>query len=133
MMDDSLYNELMTSCDERIACIKQDIKATHKKILFCLLADIKEPMEGCEVCLNWTEATLKIVQIEKMMYEAVHAQNKPLLPLLLKKFDECLVETCEISEAMVRVGITKEIRHLEYTKKTIPQHEFMTLLCELHS
>ena len=133
MIDETLYNELMKSCDERIACIKQNIKSTHGKILFCLLGNIEEPMEGNEIYLRWTQATLKIVQIEKMIYEAIYSQTKPFTSFLLKKFDECLVETCEISEALVRVGITKEIRHLEYTKKTIPQHEFMTLLCELHS
>ena len=99
MMDESSYSELMMSCDERIASKNRDIKATHKNILFCLLADIKEPMEICEVYMDWTEATLKIVQIEKMIYEAIYAQHKTLLPLLLKKFDECLVETCEIRPA----------------------------------
>jgi len=90
MIDETLHNELMKSCDERIACIKQNIKSTHGKILFCLLANIEEPMEGNEIYLRWTEATLKIVHIEKMIYEAIYSQTKPLLPLLLKKFDECL-------------------------------------------
>jgi len=68
MIDEPLYNELMKSCDERIACIKQNIKSTHGKILFCLLANIEETMEGNEIYLRWTQATLKIVQIEKMIY-----------------------------------------------------------------
>ena len=114
-----INDELIASCDERINSIQEDGK-------FLRTPDFSiEPKY--QNLINDNEISLKLVQVEKMIYKAIANKNTPrqLFSKLLSKYDDLLRISYDLSNNMVIDGLMTEKTYLEFCKNSLDQREWI--------
>jgi hypothetical protein len=74
-----------------------------------------------------------LIKVEKMMYNAMKNNNcnKEIYKHILKKYDELMCVSYDISANMSKNGVELEGEYLEYCKKSLDQREFIRKMCSV--
>ena len=115
--------EFIASCDERINSIQE-----HGKLLRTPDFSIEPKYQNV---INRNENSMKLVQVEKMIYKAVANKNTPrqLFSKLLSKYDDLLRISYDLSNNMVIDGLMTEGNYLEFCKNSLDQREYIKDAC----
>jgi hypothetical protein len=134
-------NKGLISCDQRINKMEKDKEkvvcaemiSSFSKIMIERLNDTKEDIKlenKYEGRVKYYENCIKLVQVEKLIYNALlKDNNNTIFPRLLNKYDELLGLSYDMSGNMVLLGIYKEGDYLEYCKRSLEQREYINSIC----
>ncbi len=123
-----MLSKCVASCDERIASIQEKLDSwrVYGKVLN--LVDLEMETKYQEKIQNY-ENNIKLVQVEKLLYNALAKDNRAIFPRLLSKYDELMGVSYDLSGNMVITGLTPEGDHLEYCNQSLSQREYIRKLC----
>lgn len=123
-----MLSKCVSSCDERIASIQEKLDSwrVYGKVLN--LVDLEMETKYQDNIQNY-ENNIKLVQVEKLLYNALAKGNRAIFPRLLSKYDELMGVSYDLSGNMVITGLTPEGDHLEYCNKSLAQREYIRKLC----
>jgi hypothetical protein len=118
----------VVSCDERIASIQKKLDSwrVYGKVLN--LVDLEMETKYQEKIQTY-ENNIKLVQVEKLLYNALAKDNRAIFPKLLSKYDELMGVSFDLSENMVITGLNLEGDHLDYCHQSLAQREYIKKLC----
>lgn len=131
----SAFQPVYADCDERIKKIEEDIKFYEYKCLLTRLglppfhasSDVhkrtqnEKSWKGLKNCQN----KLRLVKMEKMIYEAHEQQRTATLPLLFKKYNESV----DLSLTLERNVETNEEIYREFCEKAEEQRNYIKTMC----
>jgi hypothetical protein len=124
-----MLSKCVTSCVERIASIQEKLDSwrVYGKVLN--LVDLELETKYQEKIQNY-ENNIKLIQIEKLLNNALAKDNRAIFPRLLSKYDDELMGVSyDLSGNMVITGLTPEGDHLEYCNQSLAQREYIRKLC----
>ena len=123
-----MLTEGLSSCDRRIAAIQKrlDSWVVYGKVLS--LVDLEMETKHQDRLKN-CENNIKLVQVEKLIYNALAKNNRAIFPKLLSKYDELMEVSFDLSGKMVITGENQEGDHLEYCKASLGQRDYIRRLC----
>ena len=136
----SKINELISSCDERMAKIEVKMNAWKPyEMMMGLMEKIHDKEEDKKVfseaphreeTKNY-ENSIKLINVEKMMWNAMKNKNarKEIFKHILAKYDELMRVSYDISGNMVFNEIAKEGDYISYCKGSLDQREFIRKMC----
>ena len=128
------------SCDERIASIQAKLDSWKTfEFAMNLAENLFESEEEKDEFKNNKyfdkiknyENSIKLIQTEKLIYNALKNPNsmRELFPKLLKKYDDLMGLSYDLSGNMVITQLVKEGDYLEYCKQSLDQREYIRKLC----
>ncbi len=119
-----MLSKCFASCDERIASIQEKLDSwcVYGKELNLVDLETKYQIQNYE-------NNIKLVQVEKLLYNALAKDNRAIFPRLLSKYDELMGVSYELSGNMVITGLNPEGDHLEYCNQSLAQREYIRKLC----
>lgn len=99
-----ILSKCVASCDERIASIQEKLDSwrVYGKVLN--LVDLEMEAKYQEKIQNY-ENNIKLVQVEKLLYNALAKDNRAIFPRLLSKYDELMGVRYDLSGNMVITGL----------------------------
>ena len=112
-------------CDERIKTIQEDIKFHECKCLLTrLMGNQRAENEKSWNRLKNCENNLRLVKMEKMIYEAHEQQRTATLPLLFKKYSESVDMSLTLGK---KVATEEEYQQLCSGAET--QRDYIKIMC----
>nr|WPF46454.1 MAG: hypothetical protein [Lake Baikal virophage 2] len=121
----------ITKCDEIIQNHTGLLTVMTQKLLMLVEAgdeENDEMMKQTKFLIQIAQASIRLNQIEKMMFKALQQQKKS--PLLFKKFTEMMSSTMEIYEKGVQDEIISEEKYLNFCRHSVPHFDIFKTLCE---
>ena len=89
-------------------------------------------LDQLNLCIKLYENTVKIVKVEKMVYEAIlNKTNKRIFPILLSKYDELTTQHFEINSDMVNAGGLDTQSYYDDCKTSMETREMIKVFCEM--
>jgi glucuronate isomerase len=121
----------ITKCDDVIQNHTGILTVMTKKLLMFVEAGDEENdhmMKQTEFLIQLAQASIRLSQIEKMMFKALQQQKKS--PLLFKKFKEMMSSAMDVYEKGVQDGIICEEKYLDFCRRSVPHFAIFKQLCE---
>jgi len=116
----------VTNCDERIKSLKSKKNSWELYNIVLKIVNLEKYQDK----INCYENNIKLVQVEKLIYNALLKNTSKLVfPLLLAKYDDLMTLSYDISGNLVSAGINLEGEHLEYCQQSLSQREFIKSIC----
>jgi hypothetical protein len=129
----------LANCDERIASLQNKIDDwSGYKAMMRLMESISnnedkkvfaeaphlERVKNLENCV-------KLVKVEKLIVTALNNPNskRDIFKAFLKKYDDLMCLSYDISGSLVETGIILEGDHIDYCKSSLDQREFIRVMC----
>ena len=129
----------LANCDERIASLQNKIDDwSGYKAMMRLMESISnnedkkvfaeaphlERVKNLENCV-------KLVKVEKLIVTALYNPNskKDIFKAFLKKYDDLMCLSYDISSNLVDTGLILEGDHIDYCKSSLDQREFIRVMC----
>ena len=134
LSNEALYDKCIKSCDERIESLKCRIKQIEigRFMVKLMFPDEPQPENDLLQIKNWRN-NIKLVSIEKCIYEAIIKKNKSLLPLLKIKYGEEMIDSLDLASQLTTSGITPEIEYLDFSKHSLFQKKYIDKICDAYS
>jgi hypothetical protein len=119
------FQPVYADCDKRIKTIKEDISFHECKCLLTRLAgNQRAENEKSWNRLKNCENNLRLVKMEKMIYEAHEQQRTATLPLLFKKYSESV----DLSLTLARKVATEE-EYQQFCSGAKTQRDYIKIMC----
>jgi hypothetical protein len=129
----------LANCDERIASLQNKIDDwSGYKAMMRLMESISnnedkkvfaeaphlERVKNLENCV-------KLVKVEKLIVTALNNPNskRDIFKAFLKKYDDLMCLSYDISSNLVDTGLILEGDHIDYCKSSLGQREFIRVMC----
>ena len=129
----------LANCDERIASLQNKIDDwSGYKAMMRLMESISnnedkkvfaeaphlERVKNLENCV-------KLVKVEKLIVTALNNPNskRDIFKAFLKKYDDLMCLSYDISSNLVDTGLILEGDHIDYCKSSLDQREFIRVMC----
>jgi hypothetical protein len=129
----------LANCDERIASLQKKIDDwSGYKAMMRLMESISnnedkkvfaeaphlERVKNLENCV-------KLVKVEKLIVTALNNPNskRDIFKAFLKKYDDLMCLSYDISSNLVDTGLILEGDHIDYCKSSLGQREFIRVMC----
>jgi hypothetical protein len=122
-------NTAIADCDNRIADVKNSI--ADLKVCWTVRKFISESQREMwyNLKIQNYENTIKMIQTEKIIYNALLKGNSGLFPKLLERYDELLSNSCEFGNQFVTNGLALEGDYLDYCKESVEQRNYISQIC----
>jgi len=138
-MTDNMFSRILVNCDERIASLQKKIDAwSGYKAMMGLMESISSnenkkvfaEARHLEEIKN-LENNLQLVKVEKLIVTALSNPNskRDIFKALLKKYDDLMCLSYDISGNLVESGIALEGEHIDYCKSSLDQREYIRVMC----
>ena len=117
-MTDDVFSRHSANCDERIALLQSKMSA------YGGYKELKEKIENLDDCV-------KLVKVEKLVGKALSNPNskRDIFKALLKKYDELMLSSYDISGNLVEYGVVLEGDYIAYCKSSLVKREFIRDMC----
>jgi len=131
MFPPQVIKALKRSCDDRIDKVKDKLDSMKTCEFVLGLVDLEMNEKYVEKIKNY-ENNIQLIKTEKLLYTflANPQTEKTMFPLILKKYDELMGISYDLSGNMVISGLNAEGDHLEYCKASLSQREYIKKLCD---
>ena len=131
MFPPQVIKALKRSCDDRIDKVKDKLDSMKTCEFVLGLVDLEMNEKYVEKIKNY-ENNIQLIKTEKLLYTFLSnpQTEKTMFPLILKKYDELMGISYDLSGNMVISGLNPEGDHLEYCKASLSQREYIKKLCD---
>ena len=133
------FSNYIDNCDERIDSLQKKIDAWGGyKAMMGLMESISNN-ENKKVFaeaphldeVKNLENNLQLVKVEKLIIKALSNTNskRDIFKALLKKYDDLMCLSYDISGNLVETGLVLEGEYIDYCKSSLDQREFIRDMC----
>ena len=129
----------LANCDERIASLQNKIDDWRGYTAMMKLMESISNNENKKVFaeaphleeVKCLENNLQLVKVEKLIVTALDNPNskRDIFKAFLKKYDDLMCLSYDISGNLVETGLILEGEHIDYCKSSLDQREFIRVMC----
>jgi hypothetical protein len=130
--NEKMLRASVSNCNERLTQMNKSAELHEpwkNRLRFNFDSD---GLDQLNLCIKNYENAVKIVKVEKMVYEAIlNKTNKRIFPILLSKYDELMTHHFDINSDMVNAGGLDTQSYYDDCKTSMQTREMLKVFCEM--